>query len=125
MSQLNRLYWIKKEIEQIEEQIKELSVLSAVKMSGMPKGNDVNSPVEQFTARLLLLQDKLCKKLIEYVDEQTRIEEVIENFDEPEVRIIARKRYIENKSWEAIGNEMFIDRTTAYKKLRKYEKSHL
>ena len=99
MSQLNRLYWIKKEIEQIEEQIKELSVLSAVKMSGMPKGNDVNSPVEQFTARLLHLQDKLGRKLVEYVEEQTRIEEVIENFDEPEVRIIARKRYIENKSW--------------------------
>lgn len=124
MSQLNRLYWLKREIEQIEEQIKELSVLSAVKMSGMPKGNDVSSPIEQFTERLMFLQEKLCRKLIEYVDEQTRIEEVIENFDEPEVRIIARKRYIESKSWETIGNEMFIDRTTAYKKLRRYEKRY-
>lgn len=36
MKELNTLYWLKQEKKQIENQIKELTVLSAVAMSGMP-----------------------------------------------------------------------------------------
>ena len=120
MKRLNKLYWLKKEIEQIEMQIKELTVLSAMAMNGMPSGNSVSSPVERFYDRLEKLRTKLQTKLNEYVTEKEHIEEYIESIEDPEIRVIARLRFIDNEDYQTIGNEMFMDRTTVYKKLKKY-----
>ena len=120
MKSLNRLYWLKKERTQIENQIKELTVLSAVAMSGMPGGANVSSPVERFNERLEQLREKLQRKCDEIIAETERIEEVIENIEDADVRVIARMRYVENMGFQAIGDELYIDRTTAYKKLKRY-----
>lgn len=120
MKGLNRLYWLKKERVQIENQIKELTVLNAVSMSGMPSGNNVSSPVERFNERLEKLREKLQKKHDEILAETERIEEIIENIEDDEIRAIARERFIENKKWQAIGDSLYVDRTTAYKKLKNY-----
>lgn len=120
MKKLNKLYWLKQEIAQIENQIKELTVLSATTMNGMPSGSSVSSPVERFYDRLERLKEKLQAKLDEYIVEKERIEDYIENIEDAEVRVIARKRFIENKDYQTIGDEMYIDRTTAYKKLKRY-----
>ena len=120
MKRLNKLYWLKKEIEQIEMQIKELTVLSAMAMNGMPSGNSVSSPVEKFYDRLDKLRKKLQAKLNEYVAEKERIEDYIESIEDAEVRVIARLRFIDNEDFQTIGNEMYMDRTTAYRKLKNY-----
>ena len=120
MKRLNKLYWLKKEIEQLEMQIKELTILSAMAMSGMPSGNSVSSPVEKFYERLEKLRSKLQAKLNEYITEKEYIEEYIENIEDAEIRVIARLRFIDNMDFQTIGNEMFMDRTTAYRKLKKY-----
>lgn len=120
MKRLNKLYWLKREIEQIEMQLKELTVLSAMAMNGMPSGNSVSSPVERFYDRLDKLQSKLMAKWLEYITEKERIEEYIENIEDPEIRVIARLRFIDNEDYQTIGNKMFMDRTTVYKKLKKY-----
>lgn len=120
MKRLNKLYWLKKEIEQIEMQIKELTILSAMAMNGMPSGNSVSSPVEKFYDRLEKLRTKLQAKLDEYITEKEYIEDYIENIEDTEIRVIARKRFIDNKDFQTIGNEMFMDRTTAYRKLKNY-----
>ena len=101
-------------------QIKELTILSAMAMSGMPSGNTVSSPVEKFYDRLEKLRTKLQAKLNEYITEKEYIEDYIENIQDAEIRVIARKRFIDNEDFQTIGNEMFMDRTTAYKKLKKY-----
>lgn len=120
MKTLNSLFWLKKERKQIENQIKELTVLSAVSMSGMPSGGNVTSPVERFNERLEQLKEKLQKKCDEILAETERIEGVIESITDADVRVIARERFINNKGFQAIGDELFIDRTTAYKKLKRY-----
>ena len=120
MKNPNRLYWLKKEKTQIENQIKELTVLSAVAMSGMPSGNKVSSPVERFNERLEQLKEKLQRKCDEILTETERIEIYIENIGEDDVRLIARKRFIDNKTFQVIGDEMYIDGTTARKKLKRY-----
>lgn len=117
---LNRLYWIKKEIRQIENQIKELTVLSAVSMNGMPKGSGVSSPVEMIYDRLEKLKLKLLAKREESIAEQEKLEQYIETIEDDEVRVFARGRFIECKSYEQIGNENYVDRTTVAKKLRNY-----
>ena len=120
MKNLNKLYWIKKEIEQIEERMKELTVLSAVSFSGMPSGNTVSSPVEKFNERLDKLKRKLAVKHAESLEEEERIESYIETIEDAEIRVLARARFIECKSWQKIGEENFMDRTTAYKKVNNY-----
>ena len=120
MKNINTLYYLKQERIQIENQIKELTILSAVSMSGMPKGNSVSSPVERFAERLEQLKEKLQRKCEEILAETERIEECIENIDDVEVRLIARKRFIENKTYRVIGAEMYNDETTARKKLKRY-----
>lgn len=120
MKNLNALYWLKQEITQIENQIKEITVLSAAAITGMPKGNSVSSPVEKFYERLEKLKEKLQAKLDQYITEKERIEDYIENMDDAEVRVIARKRFIENKTYQVIGDEMYTDGSTARKKLKRY-----
>ena len=120
MKKLNTLYWLKKEKIQIENQIKELTVLSAVSMSGMPSGSNVSSPVERFNIRLEQLKEKLQRKCAEILTETERIENYIESIEDAEVRVIARKRFIENKTFQVIGDEIYIDKSTAYKKLNRY-----
>ena len=122
MKNLNKLYWIKKEIEQIEEQLKELTVLSAVSFSGMPSGNTVSSPVEKFNERLDNLKRKLAIKHAESLEETERLERYIETIEDVEIRVLARARFIECKSWEKIGDENYMYRTTAYRKLNNYIK---
>lgn len=120
MKNLNRLYWLKQEIKQIENQIKELTVLSATAMSGMPSSKKASSPVERFVMRMESLKEKLAQKYEELTAETERIEEYIESIEDVEVRLIARKRFIEHKDYQVIGDEMLIDRTTAAKKLKRY-----
>ena len=74
----------------------------------------------QATPVSLLKPIEIKAKLDEYIVEKERIEDYIENIEDAEVRVIARKRFIENKDYQTIGDEMYIDRTTAYKKLKRY-----
>ena len=117
---LNKLYWLKKEVAQIEDQIRELTILSAFEMSGMPSGNSVSSPVEKFYARLDKLRTKLERAKEKVVSEKERIESFIESIENVEIRVLARARYLECKTWEVIGDENNMDRRTASRKLERY-----
>ena len=120
MKNLNKLYWLKKEVTQIENQIRELTILSAFEMSGMPSGNSVSSPVEQFYQRLDKLRTKLEKAKEKVVEEKERLETYIENIEDAEIRVLARMRFLECKTWEVIGDEAHMDRRTASRKLERY-----
>ena len=120
MKNLNKLYWLKKEVTQIEEQIKELTILSAFEMSGMPSGNSVSSPVEQFYNRLDKLRTKLEKAKEKVAKEMERLEAYIENVDDAEIRVLARMRYLECMKYEDIGEECHMDRRTVSRKLENY-----
>ena len=126
MKRLNKLYWLKRRVSQIENQIKELTILSAFEMSGMPSGNSVSSPVEQFYNRLDKLRKKLVKAKEAVVKEIARLEKCLSSIEDEEIQTLAWARFVECKSWEQIGEENNMERTTAYKKLKNYfEKDEL
>lgn len=121
MTSLNKVYWLKREIAQITDQIKELTVYQGASLSGMPSGNgDNTSPIERYVMKKERLIEKLQRKIDELVTEVQRIEEYIENIEDAEIRVIARKRFIENKDWDVIGDEMYMHRTTVSLKMRKF-----
>ena len=120
MKNLNKLYWLKQEVVQIENQIRELTILSAFEMSGMPSSNSVSSPVEQFYNRLDKLRKKLARAKEKVAKEMEQLETYIEAVEDAEIRVLARARYLECKTWEVIGDENHMDRRTASRKLEKY-----
>ena len=122
MKNLNKIYWLRREIDQITDQIKSLTIMCAgTSYSGMPSGSNNNSsPIERYVLRKEKLLEKLQSKFDELLAEIQRIEDVIEGIDDVEIRLIARKRFIENKDWQIIGDEMFMDRTTVSRKLKRY-----
>ena len=122
MKNLNKVYWLKKEIEQITDQLKELVIVCGGSSFGaIPSGSgDNTSPIERYVLKKERLMEKLQKKTDELVAEVQRIEEFIENIEDAELRVIARKRFLENKDWQVIGDEMYMDRTTVSRKIKKY-----
>ena len=120
MNNLNKLYWLKKDVEKIENQIKELTIISAFEMSGMPSSNSISSPVEKFYNRLDKLRTKLQQAKEKVEIEIERLENCLESIEDAEIRVLARARYLECKSFEAIGEENHMDRRTVSRKLEKY-----
>lgn len=123
MKGLNKLYYIKIEIENIKEEIKSLPTVSSPQLSGMPHGSGVSNPIEKYLLKKEALIEKLNKKIEQYTDELIRIEGIIDSIQDDEVRTIARMRFIQHLKWEDIGEKIHLERTTCSKKLRKYLKT--
>lgn len=120
MKGLNKLYYLKLEIENLKEEIKGLAEISSTEITGMPKGSGASNPVEQYFLKKDKLLERLNYKLEKYVDERENIENKLESIEDAEVRLIARYRFIDNLIWEDIGRKMHNDRSVCYRKLKKY-----
>lgn len=122
MGSLNKLYYIKIEIENLKKEIKSLPIISAVQYTGMPHGSNTSNPIESYFLKREKLLEKLNAKIEKYTEELIRIEAIIDKIEDIEVRAIARMRFISNMKWEDIGAELGLERTTCSKKLRNYLK---
>jgi hypothetical protein len=122
MKGLNKLYFLKIEIDEIKEEIKNLETLKSPVISDMPHSTTISNPTEQYFIKKQKLVEKLNRKLERYIDELTRIENIIDGIEDAEIRLIARYRFIDNLKWEQIGRKVHLDRSVCYKKLKKYFK---
>lgn len=136
MRGLNKLYYLKidieninAEIENIEIEINSLPTISSSQITGMPHGTGVKNPLEAYylkkealKEKLSQRKEKLLEKLTRYEEEKARIENIIEQIDVPEVKTIATMRFIKLMKWEDIGARVHLDRTNCARKLKKYIK---
>ena len=120
MRGLNKLYYLKLDIENIRAEINSLPTISSSQITGMPHGTNVSNPIESYYLKKEQLLEKLNQKIEKYTEELIRIEDIIDRIDDIEVKAIARMRFIQNMKWEDIGQEIHLERTTCSKKLRKY-----
>ena len=123
MRGLNKLYYLKIDIENIKEEINTLSTINSPQLTGMPHGSDISNPIESYFLKKEKLMEKLNQKIEKYTDELLRIEGIIDTIEDIEIRTIARMRFIQHMKWEDIGEKMYLERTTCSKKLRKYIES--
>ena len=119
MRGLNKLYFLKLDIDNIKDEIKSLPIISSPQMTGMPHGTGISSPTESYCLKKEKLLEKLNTKVEKYTEELIRIEDIIDRIEDPETRAIARMRFIKNMKWEDIGEKIHLERTTCSKKLRK------
>ena len=123
MRGLNKLYYLKLDIENIKDEIRSLPIISSPSMSGMPRGTDISSPVMSYVLKKEALIEKLNNKIEKYTEELIRIEDVIDKIDDVEIKAIARMRFIQNMRWEDIADKVHLERTTCSKKLKKHLES--
>ena len=123
MRGLNKLYYLKIDIENIKEEIKSIPTISSPQLTGMPHGTGVSNPIEAYFLKKEKLIEKLNLKKEKYTEELLRIEDIIDRIDDEEIRAIARMRFVQCLTWEEIGERVHLERTTCSKKLRKYIES--
>ncbi len=123
MRGLNKLYYLKIDIENIKEEIKNLPTISSPQLTGMPHGTEANNQIESYYFKKEKLLEKLNAKIEKYTEELLRIEDIISTIDDEEVRAIARMRFVQCMKWEDIGERVHLERTTCAKKLKKYIKN--
>lgn len=120
MRGLNKLYYLKIDIENIKKEIESLPTISSPQLTGMPHGSGVSNPIVSYVIKKEELTERLNQKIVQYTEELVRIENIIDRIDDPEVRAIARMRFIQCLKWEEIGAKVHLDRTNCSRKLRKY-----
>lgn len=117
--ELNRYYYLKKEVEDLEERIETYDVgVSSVRVKEL---NVDSSP--QFSSiqeKVVELKDKWMQKRVEALEEYIKIESFIDRVDDAEIRVLLRYRYLDLLSWEQIGEKVFMDRTSVSKKIRRF-----
>lgn len=118
--ELSRYYYLKKEIKQIEERIKEIddTFLSANRINGMRYEKRLSNPQEQ---RMILIEKydkRLEEKKDEALKELMKIEDFIDSINDPEIRMIFRYRYIELTEWNKIAMLVHMSERTVFRKHR-------
>ena len=121
MRKINKLYYLKLEINEIKKEIQGLAEISSPSLTGMPSGGGTASdPVYSYVMKKQKLIEKLNDKLEVYIDELTMTENIIDNIEDAETRLIARLRLVENLEWKEIAKRVNLDRSVCYRKIKKY-----
>ena len=106
---LNSYRDLKAEQHQLQEELialeRAMSAPSSPSMDGMPRAPGVSNPVEHMVVKHIVLQDRYRAQLARLVEEQEKIEELIESLT-PTERMLARYRYIDGMDWESVCVQM-------------------
>ena len=127
-----RLYWLRverkdllKRIQDYDNKIEELTNLGSAPITDMPRGNAVGNPTEKYVTKLLDLKEKRQSLMFKSIELESETEEYINGVDDPEIRIIMRKYYIDGMSWNEIARVYYkrnCDGSTPRKKVNLYLK---
>lgn len=122
-NELNNIYWLNKEIEDLENRIKELDETCGVSSSKMSDGihtNKISNPIEELTIKKLKFQERLFGIKAELLEEKEKIERFVQSIPDSQIRTIIRLRNIDLKTWEEIGEFLGLDRKTVASKYNKF-----
>lgn len=118
--ELSRYFYLKKEIEDLEERIEKLGVgVGSIEITDMPKGSKKIVSIQE---KITELRNRYIEARISALEEYLKIENYIKSVKDTEIRTIMRMRFLDLKSWEEIGKSFYCDRTTISKRIRKYLK---
>ena len=121
--ELNELYWLTKEVEDLQNRLKELEEISGVsssKISGQVNSSEINNPIEKVAIKKIQLQNKIAENMLIILEEKEKIERFVETIPDSQLRTIVRLRNIDLMSWESIGTFLKLDRKTVSKKYNKF-----
>jgi len=130
VEELNQLYYLNIEtaklqesLEGLESEIITLSERSGSKLSHTPKHRGRRAPIyklEDLLDSTTGLKKRIKRNLRKIQRERLRLEKYISTIEDVEIRLIFRLRHMEGMSWDEIGQQMHMHRTTVFRKHRAY-----
>ena len=121
---LNKFYWLQKEIKDLEERIAILdSGISAIKYDSLSVSGSKH--IDTLQERITELKETWMEKRVSALEEYIKIEKYILSVPDEELRLIMRYRFMDLMKWEQIGDKMGYERSTIIKKFRRYIKNEL
>ncbi len=104
---LNRLYWLNKDIERRQERIKELEAEAervTTFLSTLPKSKGFKDRLSQIVANIIDEKMIIMLKTEELIIERRNIEYFINDVNDPKMAYYMRLRFIDGLSWQKIAN---------------------
>lgn len=104
--ELSQLYYLKKEIRQLEQRINELETAATnctVKITGLPSGRGISDKIGNYAAQIADLKSLLDLNLKKCFYELNRLDRYIESVNDPLLRQIMTYRFINGYSWSKIA----------------------
>ena len=123
--ELSKYYYLKQEIKQIEDNIKEIdsTFMRASLINCQKFERKLSNPQEKRMILIEKYEQKLEIALNKSIEELIKIEEFINSIEDPENRMIFRYRYIELKSWNEISSLIHISRSAIFERHNKILKT--
>lgn len=123
--ELSKYYYLKQEIKQIEDKIKEIdSTFMRASLINCEKfERKLSNPQEKIMILIEKYEQKLEIAINKSIEELIKIEEFINSIEDPENRMIFRYRYIELKSWNEISSLIHISRSAIFERHNKILKT--
>lgn len=116
--ELSRYFWLKKEVKHLENQLEEFGDgVSATSFEEKIGSSGISISIQE---KRQLIIEKLINARLSALEEYIKIETYINKVEDTTIRTIMIMRFQELKSWEQIGDELHMDRTTVSKKIRKF-----
>ncbi|MCQ2484767.1 MAG: hypothetical protein MJ168_05475 [Clostridia bacterium] len=116
-AELNRYFYLKKRMKTINDELAQITYLSATLNDGMPHSTAVGDPVHAAYIKLNKLKKKREFLIVRITDELAKLDEFIDNVGDIEMQEILSQRFILCRSYEAIGNDLFMSHSTVLRKI--------
>ena len=104
--ELSQLYYLNREIEEIQRRITELEELATgctSRITGMPILHGVNDKIGKYVAEMADLQCLLDLNLKKCFSELNRLNRFINSIEDSQMRMILSLRYINGLPWEQVA----------------------
>lgn len=109
-----------RQLEIMREQLN-LSYINGIDITRVSvQSGKTGNPTAEFALREIELAKSLEKEYLQIAADVKAIQDYIFNMDDPECKEIAMRRCLKGETYEQIGEAMFMHRTTAFYKLRRY-----
>lgn len=109
LKELYSLPYLQDEIRDYENKIKEMEELAesiTAKLTGMPQAGGVRDKVGECATMIAYYTEFLREAVLQKVAREMEIVLFIENVEEAELRCIMYKRFVEQKQWQEIADEI-------------------
>lgn len=104
--ELSQLYYLKKEIKELQRRISELESAAtncSSQITGLPHGDEISDKIGNYAVQIADLKARLNSNLEKCLDELIRLDNYIRNVPDSQMRTILTLRYIRGLSWQKIA----------------------
>lgn len=109
-----------RQLEIMREQLN-LSYINGIDTTRVSvQSGKTGNPTAELALREIELAKSLEKEYLQIAADVKAIQDYIFNMDDPECKEIAMRRCLKGETYEQIGEAMYMHRTTAFYKLRRY-----